>query len=67
VLTLFGRKNDRYGWQDSSQQIFPDATAAGISDGRHFPFNDDPDAYRAAIAARWAEKVAAAASKPANA
>lgn len=48
VLTLFGRKNDRYGWQDRFQQIFPRATAAGIPDGRHFPFNDDPDAYAAA-------------------
>ena len=67
VLTLFGRKNDRYGWQDRFQQIFPQATAAGISDGHHFPFNDDPDAYSAAISAWWAEKVAAAGSKPANA
>jgi haloalkane dehalogenase len=67
VLTLFGRKNDRYDWQDRFQQIFPDATAAGISDGHHFPFNDDPDAYAAAISAWWAEKVAAAGSKPANA
>jgi pimeloyl-ACP methyl ester carboxylesterase len=59
VLTLFGRKNDRYGWQNRFQQIFPHATAAGIDDGRHFPFNDDPDAYSAAVSAWWAEKVAA--------
>ena len=51
VLTLFGRKNDRYGWQNRFQQIFPHATAAGINDGHHFPFNDDPDAYSAAISA----------------
>jgi pimeloyl-ACP methyl ester carboxylesterase len=67
VLTLFGRKNDRYGWQDRFQQIFPHATAAGISDGRHFPFNDDPDTYSAAISAWWAEKVVAADSESANA
>jgi pimeloyl-ACP methyl ester carboxylesterase len=66
VLTLFGRKNDRYGWQNRFQQIFPHATAAGIDDGRHFPFNDDPDAYSAAISAWWAEKVAAAGSTSAN-
>jgi haloalkane dehalogenase len=58
VLTLFGRKNDPYGWQDRFQQIFPGASAAGIADGHHFPFNDDPDAYSAAICAWWAEKVA---------
>ena len=57
VLTLFGRKNDRYGWQDRFRRIFPRAAAAGIADGRHFPFNDDPDAYSAAISAWWAEKV----------
>ncbi len=58
VLTLFGRKNDRYGWQSRFQQIFPNAAAAGIQDGHHFPFNDDPDAYSAAISAWWAQKVA---------
>jgi haloalkane dehalogenase len=67
VLTLFGRKNDRYGWQDRFRQILPDATAAGISDGHHFPFNDDPDAYSAAISAWWAEKVATAGRRSANA
>lgn len=58
VLTLFGRKNDPYGWQARFQQIFPQATAAGIPDGHHFPFNDDPGAYSAAICAWWAGKVA---------
>jgi len=58
VLTLFGRKNDRYGWQARFQEIFPHATAAGIDDGHHFPFCDDPDAYSAAICTWWAEKVA---------
>jgi haloalkane dehalogenase len=63
VLTLFGRKNDPYGWQSRFQQIFPRATAAGIDDGHHFPFNDDPDAYSAAISAWWVETVAAADGK----
>jgi pimeloyl-ACP methyl ester carboxylesterase len=67
VLTLFGRKNDRYGWQNRFQQVFPHATAAGISNGHHFPFNDDPDAYSAAISAWWAQKVTAAGSTSANA
>jgi pimeloyl-ACP methyl ester carboxylesterase len=67
VLTLFGRKNDPYGWQNRFQQIFPHATAAGINDGHHFPFNDDPNAYSAAISAWGAEKVAVAGSKSANA
>lgn len=58
VLTLFGRNNDPYGWQARFGRIFPRATAAGIAGGHHFPFNDDPDAYSAAISAWWTEKVA---------
>jgi len=58
VLTLFGRKNDHYGWQARFGRIFPHATAATIDRGHHFPFDDDPDAYSAAIRAWWAQKVA---------
>jgi pimeloyl-ACP methyl ester carboxylesterase len=64
VLTLFGRKNDPYNWQSRFQQIFPDATRAGITEGRHFPFCDDPDGYGAQISSWWAEKVASTADKP---
>jgi pimeloyl-ACP methyl ester carboxylesterase len=58
VLTLFGRKNDPYGWQSRFQQIFPNVTAVGLAGARHFPFNDDPDAYGAAITAWWARNAA---------
>jgi haloalkane dehalogenase len=58
VLTLFGRKNDPYGWQHRFGHIFPQAVAAGIADGHHFPFDDDPGAYGAAICAWWTVKVA---------
>jgi haloalkane dehalogenase len=64
VLTLFGRKNDPYNWQSRFQQIFPDATMAGIPQGRHFPFCDDPDAYSAQISSWWAENVASTADEP---
>lgn len=57
VLTLFGRKNDRYGWQARFRQIFPQASAAAIDHGHHFPFDDDPDAYGEAICTWWAQKV----------
>jgi pimeloyl-ACP methyl ester carboxylesterase len=62
VLTLFGRKNDRYGWQARFGQIFPQATA--IERGHHFPFDDDPDAYSGAICMWWAQKVAPWAIQP---
>jgi hypothetical protein len=48
------------------QQIFPHATAAGIDDGHHFPFSDNPDAYAAAISAWWTEKVATDAGTSTN-
>lgn len=57
VLTLFGRKNDPYGWQARFGQVFPQATAVGIDDGHHFPFNDDPDSYSAAIRTWWEQSV----------
>jgi hypothetical protein len=57
VLTLFGRKNDRYGWQARFGQIFPQATATAIERGHHFPF-DDPGAYSGAICTWWAQQVA---------
>jgi pimeloyl-ACP methyl ester carboxylesterase len=63
VLTLFGRKNDPYGWQARFGQIFPSATAVGLADGHHFPFNDDPRAYAGAICTWWDQKVAPAPSK----
>ena len=63
VLTVFGHKNDPYGWQDRFQQIFPGATAIRIADGRHFPFNDDPDAYGAAVSTWWTDQVAPAGSR----
>ena len=64
VLTLFGRKNDPYGWQARFGQILPRITAAGIEDGHHLPFNDDPYAYAIAISAWWAEKVATPDAQP---
>ncbi len=63
VLTLFGRKNDPYGWQSRFGQVFPSAAAAGISNGHHFPFCDDLDACSAAICTWWADKVATAAGR----
>ena len=58
VLTLFGCRNDRLGWQRRFGPMFRNLTAVRIEDGHHFPFNDDPDRYAAAICDGWAQKVA---------
>ena len=60
VLTLFGCKNDPLGWQQRFGLIFRNVTAVRIEGGHHFPFNDDPDRYAAAIGDWWAKKVAEA-------
>ena len=58
VLTLFGRKNDSMGWQQRFGMMFRHVTAVGIDNGHHFPFNDDPDRYSAAIRDWWTQNVA---------
>jgi pimeloyl-ACP methyl ester carboxylesterase len=60
VLTLFGCKNDRLGWQRRFGLMFRNVTSVRIQDGHHFPFNDDPDRYAAAIGDWWATRVAEA-------
>jgi pimeloyl-ACP methyl ester carboxylesterase len=59
VLTLFGCKNDRLGWQRRFGLMFRNVTAVRIA-GHHFPFDDDPDRYAAATGDWWAKKVAEA-------
>jgi len=60
VLTLFGRKNDGYGWQERFGRTFLNVTAVGLTDGNRFPFNDDPDWYATAISDWWMNTVIAA-------
>ena len=57
VLTLFGRKNDRYGWQERFSRTFRNVTAVALEDGHCFPFNDDPDRYASAISDWWVTTV----------
>jgi pimeloyl-ACP methyl ester carboxylesterase len=48
------------GWQQRFGLMFRNVTAVRIEDGHHFPFNDDPDRYAAAIGDWWAKRVAEA-------
>jgi pimeloyl-ACP methyl ester carboxylesterase len=58
VLTVFGRRNDPYGWQDRFGRMFGNVTAVGIDDGNHFPFCDDPEKFSRAITEWWRSSVA---------
>lgn len=45
VLTVFGEKNDPFGFADRWRSMFPHADSWTVPAGNHFPMCDDPDAY----------------------
>lgn len=49
VLTVYGERNDPFGFQARFKTLFPDATELVIPRGNHFPMADDPVLVAAAI------------------
>ena len=45
LLTVFGEKNDPFGFADRWGAMFPNAWAWTVPGGNHFPMCDDPDGY----------------------
>ena len=45
VLTIFGEKNDPFGFQDRHHATFPDHESLILAKGNHFPMMDDPDLF----------------------
>lgn len=45
VLTIFGEKNDPFGFADRWRSMFPHAHSWTVPAGNHFPMCDDPDGY----------------------
>lgn len=45
VLTVFGEKNDPFGFADRWRSLFPETTAWILPGGNHFPMCDDPAGY----------------------
>jgi haloalkane dehalogenase len=45
VLTVYGERNDPFGFQARFKEIFPDAKELVIHSGNHFPMCDDPDGF----------------------
>lgn len=43
VLTIFGEKNDQFGFQARFKDYFPDSDEMVIPKGHHFPMCDDPE------------------------
>ena len=50
VLTIFGEKNDPFGFQDRHHELFPDHEGHVVTGGNHFPMMDDPDLFATAVA-----------------
>ena len=42
VLTVYGEKNDPFGFQTRFRELFPEAEEMVIPNGNHFPMCDDP-------------------------
>ena len=43
MLTIFGERNDPFGFQKRWKDLFPDARQAVVAKGNHFPMCDAPD------------------------
>ena len=49
LLTIFGERNDPFGFQVRWKQLFPDARQIVVSKGNHFPMCDDPELVASTI------------------
>jgi pimeloyl-ACP methyl ester carboxylesterase len=57
VLTIFGERNDPFGFQARHHATFPDHEGLVIEDGNHFPMADDPDLFAATVRDWWQRRV----------
>lgn len=57
VLTIFGERNDPFGFQRRHAATFPDHTGVVVAGGNHFPMADDPDLFATTVRAWHAERV----------
>ena len=58
VLTVFGARNDPFGFQRQWRSRFPDIEQIQIPKGNHFPMCDDPGGLAAHITAWYGSRVA---------
>jgi pimeloyl-ACP methyl ester carboxylesterase len=49
LLTIFGERNDPFGFQKRWKELFPSARQVIVAKGNHFPMCDAPDVVRSAI------------------
>jgi haloalkane dehalogenase len=49
LLTIFGERNDPFGFQEHWKELFPSARQVVVAKGNHFPMCDAPDLVASAI------------------
>jgi haloalkane dehalogenase len=49
LLTIFGERNDPFGFQPHWKKLFNNARQVVVADGNHFPMCDDPDLVATSI------------------
>ncbi len=52
ILTIFGERNDPFGFQERHHAIFPNHHGIVVAKGNHFPMMDDPDLFATTLH-RW--------------
>ncbi len=56
VLTIYGERNDPFGFQARFKEILPHAEELVVPKGNHFPMCDDPDGFAHRIAT-WHQRL----------
>jgi pimeloyl-ACP methyl ester carboxylesterase len=49
LLTIFGQKQDPFGYQKRWKALYPHAAEHVVAGGHHFPMNDDPGLFAHAL------------------
>ena len=52
VLTIYGERNDLFGFQARFEEHFPDGEEMIVPKGLHFPICDDPQGFAERVS-RW--------------
>lgn len=59
LITIFGERNDPFGFQQRWKELYPAATQVVIAKGNHFPMCDDPELVADTLRGWYREQVAA--------
>lgn len=64
VMTVFGERNDPFGFQRRWRQLFPNCRQVVIPGGNHFPMCDAPDLLADSIREHYRTRIAPSSHRP---